>query len=1123
MLPAESSARVTEPVEYEFPVSPAQASLLVLERMHAGSAQYHVPTGFAVRGPFDVDAFTRALDALVRRHESLRTVFRAVGGEHRQVVAAEATAEVRIERDVPVDEVHAAMRAEAARPFDLDRGPLLRCRVYAVRDGSHRILLTVHHLVCDGWSVQVMLDELADHYRAERDRRVATPEPLPIQFPDYAAWQRDRLAAGGYADSVAHWRELLRDAPTVLALPADRPRPAVRSTAGGVRRFVLSVETRDRLAALARRRDTTSFAVLFAAFTAFLNRISGQSDLVVGVPVSGRDHTEVQAMVGMLTNTLALRVDLSGEPSFTELVDRVRGRLGTARAYEDAPFSAVVDAVAPERQSSHDPVVQVVFAYDDETALELDLPGARVERVDVPLDVAKFDLMMYVERWGDDLVGQLIYRTDLFTPATVRHWVRGFQVLLDGLLDRADTSITAVDLLDSEQRHRILYEWNRTDAPAPDRLVPDLVAERAAECPEATALVCGDTVLSYRELLTRADRLADRLVAAGVRPEVPVGVCLPRSAEMALAALAVLRAGGAYIPLDPEQPPARLRQMLTGAGARLVLVGSEPTGAAGRAAGVAEWTTELGVPAMPVTDAAARPELADRRAVETPGPENTAYLLYTSGSTGTPKGVAVPHRALTNLATAVRRQFPVTEADRVLQYVAFSFDVAVSDLFFAWVAGAELHIAGEHERLGDALYRRLRDSRITYAFLPPSAAMSLPCPSGALPDLRTLAIGGEACPAELVERWWAPGRRLIDAYGPSEAAVYASTAALRAAEPVVIGRPVANGHTYLLDARLRPVPVGVVGEIYLAGANLARGYANQSGLTAERFVADPFGPPGVRMYRTGDLGRYDAEGVLGYLGRSDTQVKIRGFRVELGEVETVLASHPEVAAAAATVHGDGDRRRLVGYVVGACDAAPGTGQLRGWLAERLPSYMVPESVVRLDQLPIGRTGKLDRARLPAPPTTRPELGHAYVPPTTDTERRLATIWSGVLELDRIGMHDNFFELGGNSIRLLTVLTALRGDDDRDRTDHGDDNAGAGDRAGAGDQAGGGGGGLTMVDLFRYPTIATLAARLDGTAGSALSDADRATSKRRGQDRRARLATRTARVRARDNSEKGDLG
>ncbi|MET8232772.1 amino acid adenylation domain-containing protein [Micromonospora sp. NPDC005298] len=1089
MLPADVSDRADEPVEYEFPVSPAQASLLVLEGLQAGSAQYHVPVAFAVHGPFDVNAFGRALDALVARHESLRTVFRTVDGEHRQVVAAEATADVRVDRDVSPAEVDAAMRAEAARPFDLAAGPLLRCRVYALTDGGHRILVTVHHLVCDGWSMEIMLRELAEHYRVERDGDGTPPQPPPIQFPDYAAWQRDRLAAGGYADSVAHWRQTLHGAPTVLALPGDRPRPAVQTPVGGVESFVLPVGLRERLARLARTRDTTPFVVLLAAYVALLNRLSGHDDLVVGIPVAGRDHPDVQGMVGLLTNTQVLRVDLAGEPSFTDLVDRVRDLLHAGRDHQDAPFSAVVDAVAPQRQPSHDPVVQVVFAYDDETVLDLDLPPARVERVPLVLDVAKFDLLLYVERWGSDLVGQFIYRAELFDRATVRHWVPGFQVLLDDLLDRPDRPTVAAEMLDAPQRRRMLHEWNSTTTDVPDRLVPDLVADRAAERPEATALVCGDIVLSYRELLTRADRLAAELVSAGVGPEVPVGLCLPRSAEMAVCALAVLRAGGAYLPLDPEQPSARLREMLTGAGARLVLLG---TATARRAA-------DLGLPALVVTPGAAdvltRPAPAPRSTSGTPGPDNAAYILYTSGSTGTPKGVSVPHRALTNLATAVRPQFPVTATDRVLQYVAFGFDVAVSDLFFTWVAGAELHIAEEHERLGEALYRRLRDSRITYVFLPPTAAMSLPCSPDALPDLRTIAVGGEPCPAELVDRWAVSGRRLLDAYGPSEATIYATTAQLRPGEPVVIGRPVANGRAYLLDRRLRPVPVGVVGEIYLAGTHLARGYANQPGLTAERFVANPFGRPGERMYRTGDLGRYDAEGTLSYLGRSDNQVKIRGFRVELGEIEAVLVRHPAVAAAVAAVLGDGSLRRLVAYVVGVDGAPPGTSELRGWLAERLPGYMVPESVVPLDELPTGRTGKVDRARLPAPPSTRPDLADRYVAPTTGTENRLATIWRQVLELDRVGVHDNFFELGGNSLRLLGVLSALR------------------------DQ---GVAGLSMVDLFRYPTVAALAAHLEGPGDpgpSAGVDAGR----RRGQDRRARLMNRTTRARpSGDDTVEGGL-
>lgn len=1076
------------PEEYHFPVAPAQARLLVLDRLHPDDPQYHVPAAFTVHGPFDVQAFTRALDTVVARHEALRTAFRVEDGAYVQAVAAEAHPEVQVHPGTPAGAVTEALLAEAVRPFDLGRAPLLRCTVHRVDDGSHCLLLTVHHLVCDGWSLQLVLQELAACYRAERDGTAADLEPLPVQYPDYAVWQRDRLARGGHADAVAHWAEQLRGAPATLALPTDRPRPAVQSTAGASRRFVLPPDLRDRLASTARARGTTPFAALFAAFNAFLSRITGLHDLVVAVPVSGRDHPDLQGMVGMLANTLALRTDLSGDPSFHELLDRVRDRLDASRPHQDAPFSAVVDAVAPERQLSHDPVAQVMFAYDDDTEPALELAGAEVRRLDLPLASAKFDLLLYVERSGPDLVAQFIHRTDLLDEATVRAWADSFRTLLDDLLARPERPIGEAALLGPDQRRRVLHDWNRTAAAAPDRLVPDLVAERAAERPEATALVAGGTRLGYRQLLARADRLAEGLREAGVGPEVPVGLCLPRGAEMAVAALAVLRAGGAYLPLDPEQPPARLRAMLADARARLVLA----------ADGTAAGAQRLGVPVAVVAPAAdgftvPPPRGPGQRRGGRPGPRNTAYLLFTSGSTGTPKGVAVEHRSLTNMATAVRAHFPVTADDRVLQYVSFGFDVAVSDLFFAWVAGAELHIADERERLGDALHDRLRDSRISYVFLPPSAAMSLPVRPGSLPELRTLAVGGEPCPAELVERWAAPGRRLVDAYGPSEATVYATTAELTPRRPVVIGRPVANTRAYVLDRRLQPVPVGVVGEIYLAGAGLARGYANRPGLTAERFVADPYGLPGERMYRTGDLGRHDADGVLSYLGRTDTQVKVRGFRVELGEIETVLAGHPQVALAAARVLGSGGDRRLAAYAVPVEGAAPGVGELRAWLAEHLPAYMVPEAIVPLDALPLNRSGKVDRSRLPEPPSTRPRLAQPYAPPAGATQQRLAAVWGGVLEVDRIGAHDNFFELGGNSIRLLAVLAELR-------------------------RLGGRYAELALVDLFRHPTVSALAAHLDRSAAPARGAARPAgDALRRGADRRERLA---ARARTRTPSEKG---
>ncbi|UED83917.1 non-ribosomal peptide synthetase [Streptomyces profundus] len=1064
---------------YEFPVSPAQSRLLVLDRMHPGTAQYNVPAGFRVRGPFDQAAFVRALDALVARHESLRTVFPAratgEGGVPAQVVSATARAEVTHHARVPAGDVETRMLTEAARPFDTETGPLLRCSLYAVADGSHRVLLVAHHLVCDGWSLQQMLRELSADYAAFTDgppeRSTALPEPA-LQYPDYAVWQRERLAAGGYAEAVAHWAGQLAGAPDTTALPVDRPRPARRTTDGGVVRFVLPPATLTRVGELARARQGTPFMALLAAFAAFLGRLSDQDDLVVGVPVSGRDRPELHDMVGMLTNTLAIRCELAGEPSFAELIDRVRERLLAGQSHQDAPFEAVVDAVAPHRAVGHDPLVQVMFAYDDDTRLVLDLANTDTRRVELPLDTAKFDLLLYVERIGDELVASLIHSTDLIGQDTARRWVRAFETLLDSLLAAPDAPIRAATLLPADERDWLAKIGDRTaEAAPPQPLVPELIAAQAALRPEAPALHYRETTLSYRQLLDRADRLAARLRAAGVRPDTVVGLLLPRSVEMAVAALAVLRAGGAYLPLDPGHPVARLRYMVGDSAAPLLLADAT----------TAPLADQLGPPVL-----RADVEQAVRAPAEpppAPTPRNLAYLLYTSGSTGTPKGIAVEHRALANLCVAVRAAFPLDADDRVLQYVNFGFDVAVSDLFLTWTVGAELHIAGDDERLGEPLLARLRDSRISYVFLPPSAALSIPEPEGRLPDLRSLVVGGEACPAELVERWSAPGRRVVDAYGPSEATVYATTEDLRPGVPVAIGEPVPGARVTVLDSGLRPVPVGVTGEIHIAGASLGRGYPGRPGLTAQRFVADPYGPPGSRMYRTGDLGRFDADGRLHYLGRIDTQVKVRGFRVELGEIESVLAGHPDVAMAAADVRGEAADRHLAAYVVPAEGRRPTEAALRLHLAERLPSYMVPEYVTHLDELPLNRSGKVERARLPAPHRAAADPERPHVEPETDTQRRVAAVWAEVLGHDRIGAHDNFFDLGGNSVRLLAVLEALN-----EPTD------------------GAPGQGLTLVDLFRHPSLAALAAHLDRPHHRpAIPDGD-SDAARRGQDRRRRLTS-----------------
>ncbi|MGQ7748031.1 non-ribosomal peptide synthetase [Streptomyces sp. WC2508] len=1077
--------------EYEFPASDAQSRLLVLDQLNPGSPQYNVPVAFAVHGPFDTEAFGRALDALVARHEALRTVFRtADDGTPAQRVSAVGRVRLAVRRTVPADGADALVRAEAALPFDTAAGPLLRCTVYAVDDGSHRVLLVAHHLVCDGWSLGLMLDELSEGYRQEARGLTYRPAELPIQFPDYAAWQRERAADGAFEASVEHWAGLLRGAPTAMELPLDRPRPPVRTASGGTERFLLGTEVRERLAEVAAASGATPFMTMFAAYAAFLSRLSGGEDLVVGYPSSGRERPELQEMVGMLTNTLAMRVDLSGDPSLDELTRRVRASMLAAQPYQDAPFEAVVDTLAPVRETSHDPVVQVALSYEDEATPELKLTGATTERLALTLDTAKFDFHLFVERWDAGLAAQFIYRSDLFDAATVRRWTDNFRILLAGLLADPSAPMSVVELVPADERARTIAGADRLAEAAPlDRLVPDLIADRAAEHPDATALVCGDLRLSYAGLLDRADTLAARLRAAGVRPGFRVGLLLPRSADQGIAALAVLRAGGAYVPLDQAHPEARLRHMVDGSGTGLLLTSQET---AAKAAGLEVPCIRVDRPAVTDPVAPAPPATAGTA----PAPEDLAYVLFTSGSTGIPKGVAVEHRALVNLTRAVRHSFPVEAGDRVLQFVSFGFDVAVSDLFFPWVAGAELHIPQEDERIGEALLDRLRDSRITYVFLPPSAAMLLPDLTGQLPELRTVAVGGEACPAELVGRLSAPGRRVVNAYGPSEVTVYATTGDLSPGEPVVLGGAVPGARVYVLDERLRPVPAGVAGEIYVAGASLGRGYIGRPALTAERFVADPHGAPGTRMYRTGDLGRIDAQGLIHYLGRSDLQVKLRGVRVELGEIETLLAGAPGVALAAATVRGTGTAQRLVAYVVGRDGAAPADAELRAHLARRLPGSMVPEVFVRLDEMPLSSNGKIDRARLPEPATVRCRPDGSTTVAGTATEQLVAGLWARVLNLELVSVTDHFFDLGGNSIRLLSVLSALR-----ELGTYGE---------------------LSLVDLFRHPTVNALAAHLDraalGTAAGAPDTAPTAdTAAARGGDRHARRTAAARRLSYRKGS------
>ena len=821
------------------PVTAAQGRLLLLDRMYPESDLYLVRVAFAVSGVFDVGAYCRAIDTLVSRHEALRTAFRLEDGDYMQVVLSDVPAAVTVRRGARAADVAALISADAAMPFDLHNAPMLHSVVYALDDGSHRLLLTMHHLACDGWSLRVLLGELAACYAANCADTEPALSPGPLQYAAYAAWEASRTA-GELADDIGFWTELMRGAPALLEIPTDRPRPVRLSSAGAAHSFALPGDVVRRVAALAASLRTTQFTVLLAAFTAFMSRICGQQDLVIGIPVAGRSRPDWQHVVGMLANTVAVRTDLSDDPSFRQLVLGTHAWFLQARRHFDAPFTSVVDAVTSDRQLSHDPVVQVMFAYDDGDEIGLALPGATVRRVPVPRNSAKFDFELYVERCGDELMAEFIYRTDLLAPATVRSWVGSFLAMLSCMLDSASQPISAATMLAAPGQASGYGGYGQLIA-APGGLVPDLIGAQAAANPDAIALVSGATRLSYRALIARADMLAAALRRAGVRPETRVAICIGRSADMAVAALAVMRAGGVFVPVDPEQPPARLRYLLADSDARLVLTTAQVAPRLEKCDCLIALLSDTHDGLVMAAEGLDRESGAAAEPAARLRPDSAAYLLYTSGSTGTPKAVIVDHCSLVNLATRVRDRFGVSAGDRILQCTSIGFDVSVSDLVFAWVAGAELHIAAEHERMGQGLLSALRDSRITYVSTSPMAMMSIPDPNALLPDLRTVVVGGEPCQPELVRQWWRADRRLVNAYGPSEATVYATTAELIPDAVVPIGSPVPSMVVRVLDRLLQPVPPGVAGEIYLAGLAVGRGYANRPGMTAERFVADPWG------------------------------------------------------------------------------------------------------------------------------------------------------------------------------------------------------------------------------------------------------------------------------------------
>ncbi|AUY52501.1 non-ribosomal peptide synthetase, partial [Streptomyces sp. CB01881] len=1000
-----------------FPLSPPQQRLWFLEKLTPGTSAYCLPMAARLSGPLDVAALERALNRVVARHEALRTAFVDHAGEASQVVTAQQGLTVPLVdlRDRPAgrrEEEALELAAEfTGRPFDLARSPLLRATVLRLAPDDHLLVMVGHHIVIDGWAIGVLFDELAAGYQAAlRGEDPALPE-LPLQYPDFTLWQRGAVQGPEMEKQLGYWKQKLTGAPALLELPTDRPRPAVQRFRGATRSFPIGAGLHEELRRLSREEGVTLFMTLLAAFNVLLARYSDQDDVVVGTPIANRNRPELQGLIGFFANTLALRTDLGGNPSFRELLDQVRETCLDAYVNQDVPFETVIDALEPTRDLSHQLVFQVMFALQGTVLSDLRLPGLDSTPVELDSGASRFDLSFSLSEAEDGLHCAVEYNTDLFDEATIERMAGHYRVLLESVAADPACPIGRLPLRTGAEREW-LAQWNATSVDRPrERCLHQLIEDRTALTPDAVALTCGPRQLSYAALNERANRLAHLLRERGVGSEARVGVFLERSVDSVVALLAVLKAGGVYLPLDPGYPADRLVYMLGDSDVSVVLTTEDLLErlSAGPATVICldrdARKIAAGSPADPAVDT---------------HPEQLAYLIYTSGSTGRPKGAMMAHRGLANLITVEAGALSPDHESRVLQLASFSFDASLWDVVMSLPFGGTLCLATGEERLpGDDLARLMTEQAITHATLAPSALAVLP--TAAAPYLRVLTSTGEALPPEVVDRW-AAGRRLINGYGPTESTVGATAGQCHPGDQRPdLGTPFANTQVYVLDPLMQPTPSGVPGEVYIGGEGLSRGYLGRPGLTAERFVPDPFGTePGGRLYRTGDRARFLADGRLVFQGRFDHQIKLRGFRIELGEVEAALREHPAVVEASVLPDQDGPTAtRLVAYIA----AAPGTtaGELRAHCAERLPDYMVPSAIMVLDALPHTPNGKLDRRALPAPDIDRPDEDSSYAPPRSADEETLAGIWAKLLGLARVGRDDNFFALGGDSIMSLQMV------------------------------------------------------------------------------------------------------
>ena len=1013
------------------PLSSAQTRMWLLDQLEPGNPAYNRPSNLKLTGRLNVVALETSLNEIVRRHEVLRTSFRAVDGQPVQANAPSLALKMPIvdlsclSLEERKNEAQRLATKEAQRPFDLSRLPLVRATLLKLGEQEYILLLTMHHIIFDGWSMGVLLRELAKIYEAFSTGKPSPFPELPIQYADFAHWQQQRLQENLLESELDYWKEQLSGDLPVLDLPTDRPRAAVQTNRGARQEILLSQNLSQSLKDLSRTEGVTLFMTLLAAFQILLHRYTGQEDIIVGAPIAGRDRIEIENLIGVFINTLVLRTLLNGNLTFKELLSRVRKIVTGAIAHQEISLEKLAEELQPERYLSHTPLFQVLFQLRNVPQEAVEVPGLKFQEFQLDRGIAAFDLTLDIIQKPTGLFCVFEYNADLFDAGTVTRIAEHYHTLLEEVTANPQEQISELPLLSEAERHQLLMEWNDTTDEYPtDKYIHQLFEEQVEQTPNAVAVVFEDQQLTYRELNARANQLARYLKSLGVKPEVLVGICLERSVAMIVGLLGILKAGGVYVPFDPHYPEDRLSYMLEDSRVEALLT---------------QRSLESSLPSYDCRVFCLDSEWhrieqygRDNLEVET-NAENLAYVIYTSGSTGKPKGVMNTHRGIHNRLCWMQSKYQLNSSDRVVQKTPFSFDVSVWEFFWTLMTGATMVVAKpEGHKDSNYLVNLIAQQQITTIHFVPSMLQVFLQESDLerCSSLKRVFCSGEALPFELTKRFFDRlSCELHNLYGPTEAAIDVTFWQCQPEDDlqvVPIGRPIANTQTYILDKYLQPVPIGVLGELYLGGINLARGYFNRPELTAEKFIPNPINPKiSPRLYKTGDLARYLPDGNIEFLGRIDNQVKIRGFRIELGEIESFLSTHNQIQQAVVIAREDvpGDKR-LVAYLVTSSESLT-SSQLRQFLKQKLPEYMVPSAFVLLENLPLTPNGKIDRRALPAPDISQLKSTKTFVEPGTLTEQQLAEIWREVLGIKIVGIQDNFFELGGHSLLATQALSRIR--------------------------------------------------------------------------------------------------